>query len=81
LNSTVGLLAALVVCNFAATPAAADPDGATSPVPQQVTLIRSPHEILSRQKLPKFVGSSAQTAGAKGLSNKLLRADDSGQRN
>jgi uncharacterized RmlC-like cupin family protein len=72
MNSIGGLLAALVVCHLAAMPAAADPDGTTSPAPQQVTLIKSPPEILSRQNLPNFVGISAQTAGAKGLSMNLV---------
>ena len=72
MNSTGGLLAALVFCNLAAMPAAADSDGTTSPAPQQVTLIRSPPEILTRQKLPNFVGISAQTAGARGLSMNLV---------
>ncbi len=72
MNSTGGLLAALAFCNLAAMPAAADSDGTTSPAPQQVTLIRSPPEILTRQKLPNFVGISAQTAGARGLSMNLV---------
>ncbi len=67
-----GLLAAFLFCNLAAAPAAAEPDVATSPAPQQVTLIKSPPEILTRQKLPNFVGISAQTAGATGLSMNLV---------
>jgi len=39
---------------------------------QRVTLIRTPPEILTRQKLPNFVGISAQTAGALGLSMNLV---------
>jgi uncharacterized RmlC-like cupin family protein len=37
-----------------------------------VTLIKSPPEILTRQKLPNFVGISAETAGARGLSINLV---------
>jgi len=71
-RSSGALLAALLFCNLASSPAAADPDVTTSPAPQQVTLIRSPPEILTRQKLPNFVGVSAQTAGARGLSMNLV---------
>jgi uncharacterized RmlC-like cupin family protein len=67
-----GLLAAFYFCDLAAAPAAAEPDVANSPAPQQVTLIKSPPEILTRQKLPNFVGISAETAGAKGLSMNLV---------
>ncbi len=37
-----------------------------------VTLIRTPPEIMTRQRLPSFVGISAQTAGAEGLSMNLV---------
>ena len=37
-----------------------------------MTLIKSPPEILTRQKLPNFVGISAETAGARGLSINLV---------
>ena len=72
MNSTGGLLAAFLFCNLAAAPAAAEPDVENSPAPQQVTLIKTPAEILTRQKLPNFVGISAQTAGARGLSMNLV---------
>jgi uncharacterized RmlC-like cupin family protein len=72
MNASGRLVAALVVCTLAATPAAADPEHTASAAPQQVTLIKSPPEILTRQKLPNFVGISAQTAGAKGLSMNLV---------
>jgi len=39
---------------------------------QRLTLIRTPPEILTRQKLPNFVGISAQTSGALGLSMNLV---------
>lgn len=35
---------------------------------QQVTAVRPEHEILTRQRLPYFIGISAATAGARGLS-------------
>jgi uncharacterized RmlC-like cupin family protein len=67
-----GLLAALLLASVASAPAAAEGDVTTSPAPQQVTLIKSPPEILTRQKLPNFVGISAETAGARGLSMNLV---------
>jgi uncharacterized RmlC-like cupin family protein len=72
MNALGCLVAALVFCSLAATPAVADPEHAADAAPQQVTLIKSPPEILTRQKLPNFVGISAQTAGAKGLSMNLV---------
>jgi uncharacterized RmlC-like cupin family protein len=39
---------------------------------QQLVVIKSPSEILTRQKLPNFVGISGKTAGAKGLSMHLV---------
>jgi len=39
---------------------------------EQVVVVKSPPEILSRQKLPYFVGISAQTVGAKQLSMNLV---------
>jgi uncharacterized RmlC-like cupin family protein len=39
---------------------------------QEVTLVKTPSEILTRQKLPNFVGISAQTVRAKGLSMNLV---------
>jgi uncharacterized RmlC-like cupin family protein len=67
-----GPLAALLFCGLATAPAAAEPDVATPPALQKVTLIKSPPEILTRQKLPNFVGISAETAGARGLSMNLV---------
>jgi len=70
---TVGrLLTALFSCIAALPAVAADP---VAPLPtgeQAVTVIKSPPEILTRQKLPNFVGISAQTAGARGLSMNLV---------
>jgi uncharacterized RmlC-like cupin family protein len=39
---------------------------------QQLVIIKSPSEILTRQRLPNFVGISGKTAGAKGLSMNLV---------
>jgi uncharacterized RmlC-like cupin family protein len=39
---------------------------------QEVRLIQSPPEIMTRQRLPNFVGISAETAGARGLSMNLV---------
>jgi uncharacterized RmlC-like cupin family protein len=69
----IGRLAAALIFSLgspqltAADPAPPPPAGA-----QAVTLIKTPPEILTRQKLPNFVGISAQTAGAKGLSMNLV---------
>lgn len=51
---------------------AADAEISTPQNAQTVTLVTTPQEILTRQKLPNFVGISAQTAGAKGLSMNLV---------
>ena len=59
LNASVLLLSAL-----AAAPAATEE--------QQLRLIKSPPEIMTRQGLPNFVGISADTAGARGLSMNLV---------
>jgi uncharacterized RmlC-like cupin family protein len=50
----------------------ADPEATTSTAEQTVTLIRTPPEVLTRQKLPNFVGISAETVGARGLSMNLI---------
>jgi uncharacterized RmlC-like cupin family protein len=56
---------AALLCTMAAT--------AGSPVAEQrVVLIETPEEIMTRQKLPNFVGISADTAGARGLSMNLV---------
>jgi len=39
---------------------------------QQLVIIKSPSEVMTRQKLPDFVGISGKTAGAKGLSMNLV---------
>jgi len=39
---------------------------------QQLVVIKNPPEILTRQKLPNFVGISGKTAGANGLSMNLV---------
>ena len=51
-------------------------DSATSttkfPAVQTVRVIKSPSKILTRQKLPNFVGISGNTVGAKGLSMNIV---------
>jgi uncharacterized RmlC-like cupin family protein len=44
----------------------------TSTAEQTVTVVKTPPEILTRQKLPNFVGISAETVGARGLSMNLV---------
>ena len=65
------LAAALLFCSGSTQLMAAEP-GPPPRGAQAVTLIKTPPEILTRQKLPNFVGISAQTAGAKGLSMNLV---------
>jgi uncharacterized RmlC-like cupin family protein len=66
------LVAAVLFCIGPLQLAAADPQTQMSAGKQTVTVIKSPPEILTRQKLPSFVGISARTAGAKGLSMNLV---------
>lgn len=40
--------------------------------PQQVTVVRPGQEIMTRQRLPYFVGVSGTTAGARGLSMHMV---------
>jgi len=70
-HRTAGLAAALL-CLFPFSPVVADPGAAPSADGQTVTVVRTPPEILTRQRLPSFVGISAETAGAKGLSMNLV---------
>ena len=65
-------VSAVAICLGSLQPTLADtapPGGVTE---QAVTVIKSPPEILTRQKLPNFVGISAETAGARGLSMNLV---------
>jgi uncharacterized RmlC-like cupin family protein len=69
----IGRLSGVLLLFFGcAALTAADPDSPSPAGAQAVTLIKTPPEILSRQKLPNFVGISAQTVGAKGLSMNLV---------
>jgi uncharacterized RmlC-like cupin family protein len=43
-----------------------------SPLPPAVRAVRPEREVLTRQRLPYFVGVSAQTVGARGLSMHLV---------
>ena len=68
LGHWVAVLALCLAC-LPSTRAETPASGATG---QAVTVIKSPTEILTRQKLPNFVGISAETAGARGLSMNLV---------
>ena len=57
-------IAAALLSVLAAAPTAAEE--------QRLQLIKSPPEIMTRQGLPNFVGISAETAGARGLSMNLV---------
>ena len=72
LHWTNGLLTALLCCIAPFSSAVAGPEATTSSGEQTVTVIKTPPEILTRQKLPNFVGVSAETAGAKELSMNLV---------
>ncbi len=56
-------------CCIAPLPVMAETPAASG---QQVRVIRTAPEILTRQKLPNFVGISANTVGARGLSMNLV---------
>ena len=47
-------------------------DAAAAEDAQRLVVIKSPPEIMTRQRLPNFVGISAETAGARGLSMNLV---------
>ena len=72
LHRTGGLLTVLLCCIAPFSSAVADPEATTSAAEQAVTVIRTPPEVLTRQKLPNFVGISAETVGARGLSMNLV---------
>jgi len=72
LHRTSGLLTALLCCIGPFASVVADPEATTSTAEQTVTLVKTPPEILTRQKLPNFVGISAETVGARGLSMNLV---------
>jgi uncharacterized RmlC-like cupin family protein len=72
LQRSSGLLAALLCCIAPFSSAIADPEATTSTAEQTVIVIKTPPEILTHQKLPNFVGISAETVGARGLSMNLV---------
>ena len=72
LRRTTGPCTALLCCLLPFSPVVADPEATTSTAGRTVTVIETPPEILTRQKLPNFVGISAETVGARGLSLNLV---------
>ena len=72
LHRTSGLLTALLCCIAPFSSVVATPEATTSTDEQTVTVVKTPPEILTRQKLPNFVGISAETVGARGLSMNLV---------
>lgn len=74
LHRTSGLLAAVLCCIAPFSSVVADHEATTtmSTDEQTVTVIKTPSEVLARQKLPNFVGISAETVGARGLSMNLV---------
>jgi len=72
LHRVSGLLTALLCCIAPFSSVVADPEATTSTAEQTVTVIKTPPEVVTRQKLPNFVGISAETVGARGLSMNLV---------
>ena len=66
------LLVALLSCAAAFQLVAAEHGASMAAEDRELILVKTPPEILTRQKLPNFVGISAQTAGATGLSMNLV---------
>ena len=71
-HRTSCLLTALLCFIAPFSSVVADPEATTSTEEQTVTVIKTPPEVLTRQKLPNFVGISAETVGARGLSMNLV---------
>ncbi len=61
-HRTGGLPAALLCCIAPFSSVVADPGTTTFTGEQTVTVIKTPPEILTRQKLPNIVGISAEAA-------------------
>jgi uncharacterized RmlC-like cupin family protein len=72
INRTAPLATALLFCIGSFDALAGDPGDPVTVAKQEVTLVKTPSEILTRQNLPNFVGISAKTAGARGLSMNLV---------
>ena len=70
-TALAGLLLA-VCCGPAAAGDAAIPCPTTADQKPELAVIKTPPEILTRQKLPNFVGISCETVGAQGLSMNLV---------
>jgi uncharacterized RmlC-like cupin family protein len=71
-NPTTFLATVLLLCIGSFHAFAADPQIPVTVAKQEVTLVKTPTEILTRQNLPNFVGISGKTAGARGLSMNLV---------
>jgi len=73
-NSRIGLTLLMVIAGSPAV-CAGEPDAASvnkNQPDQRVMVVKTPAEILTRQKLPNFVGISGKTVGARGLSMNLV---------
>jgi uncharacterized RmlC-like cupin family protein len=71
-DRTTPLATALVLCIGPSCALGGDPGHSVGGASQEVVLVDTPPEILTRQNLPNFVGISGKTAGAKGLSMNLV---------
>ena len=69
MNHSAVSLTTLLFALFPGSTVAQDPSKAAA---QEVRVVKAPPEILTRQKLPNFIGISADTVGAKGLSMNLV---------
>ncbi|MGD8852873.1 MAG: cupin domain-containing protein [Gammaproteobacteria bacterium] len=66
------ILSMLALCVAASNLIASEARDSASADRQAVVVIKTPPEILTRQRLPNFVGISADTVGAQGLSMNLV---------
>lgn len=53
-------------------PASSVPQPGLRPDPRRVQAVRPDHEVVSRQRLPYFIGVSGETVGASGLSMHIV---------
>lgn len=65
-------LSLLVVPVLFSLMAQADQAKSNQSVEAKIVTVRSPEKIISRQELPYFIGISATTAGAKGISMNMV---------
>ncbi len=67
-----GSLALLLICNPALAGDSGRPSALLSHQDDEIVAVKGPPQIMTLQRLPNFVGISAKTVGAKGLSMNLV---------